>query len=111
MSQLIDNGVALAKRNLAKHGKPATITWVGEEASAVRDAVDVSSKVTLLPGKRETRIEGNIPVIVTHAVMSPVKRNPLGATITQGKNTYRVVAADDLGSAPNAVAAHRLVLV
>lgn len=111
MSPLTQTGIKLALEALRRHGRAATVTWPGDGASLVTEAQDVSEKVTLLPGKRETQIAGGVPVVLLNAVMSPVKRNPVGATVTLGNASYRIVSSDDLGEAPDAIAAHRLVLV
>ena len=105
------NVADLAKRALTKYGKAATISWPGDGASLVSDAGDVSQRILFVPGKRETQIVGGVPVIRTNAIMSGVKRNPVGATITFKAQTYTVAVSDDLGDDPLAYAAHKLVLV
>jgi Tfp pilus assembly protein PilV len=110
-SPALATAIRLANAALAKHGKAATITWAGKGATAVRAASDESEKVKLFTGKRETRIAGDRVTVITNAIMSAVSRNPVGAKITQGGNTYTVIASDDLGQAPDGIAAHKLVLM
>lgn len=100
----------MAVATLSKHGRAARVTWPGVSASLVEDAADTSSAVTIFLGKRTTRNDGTNIIVTIDAIMSPVSRNPVGGEVKIGTATYTILSSDDLGEAPAAIAAHRLVL-
>lgn len=108
---LILRAQTLAKDALARFGKPATITWPGAGASLVEDEGDQTERVIFYAGKRSTQVVGTQVITTVDALMSPVVRNPVGGTITQGLQTYRVLSSDDMGQTPDAIALHRLVVL
>lgn len=107
---LITSAKEQAKRSLARFGKKATVTWPGTGATVTRPATSETQSVTLVTGKRTSQIVDGKSIVTTAALLSPVKRNPIGATVTVGAAAYKIIASDDLGQAPSDIAAHRVVL-
>jgi hypothetical protein len=110
-SPLIQSAIDLARRSLAKYGQSVTVTWPGLGGTATRRAVSVTETILAVPGKRDTQIVNGAPVAILHALLAPLSRNPVGATVAIGAAEYKVIASDDLGQAPDAIAAHKVLLV